>query len=65
MEQTFSTTEVGEILQVNPKTVYYWIKDGKIDAFRTSENGVYKITRSALIAYAEKNNIPLRLDEDQ
>ena len=62
MEKTYTTGEVAELFQVDRRTVYLWCRDGKIDAFRLSDEGHYRITRSAIIAYAEKHNIPLQLD---
>lgn len=60
-EESYSTTEVARLLSVHPKTVLYWCNNGKIDAYRTSDGGHWRITKTAIIRHARENNIPVSL----
>lgn len=60
-EKSYSTTEVAKLLNVHPKTVLYWCTNGKIDAYRTSEGGHWRITQDAVVRHARDNHIPVSL----
>ncbi len=59
MERTFSTSEVAEILRVHRKTVYSWVKSGKMKAHRTSAEGSFRIAETEVRRHADENKIPL------
>ncbi len=58
-EQTFTTTEVAKLLGVNRKTVYKWVVSGKMEAYRTSAEGIYRVSAAEVRRHANENKIPL------
>lgn len=57
----YTTGEAAKILGVYVHTVLKWCRQGKIAAYTTSQpSGHWRITRTALVEYAQKNGIPLR-----
>ncbi len=59
-ETMYSTGEAAKLLGVNGKTVYRLCTNGLIIAHRISPNGQWRITRTALVNYAQANRIPLQ-----
>lgn len=59
-EQMYTTGEAAKLLGVNVKTAYRLCVAGQIIAHKTSPNGQWRITRSALVEYARQNGIPLQ-----
>lgn len=55
----FTSLEVAEMLRVHRTTVLKLIADRRIEAFEVSPRGDKRIMREALIAYMEKQRIPL------
>ena len=54
----FTSTEVGELLQMNASSVKKWIDDGLIRAFRTP-GGHRRIRGSDLILFLDAQNMPV------
>ncbi len=60
-QKTYTTGEAANLLGVHVNTMRQWCDQGKIQAHRTSAPiGHWRITRSVLVAYAQKNGIPLQ-----
>lgn len=50
-------SELARIWELHPKTVYLWIREGKLPAFRTP-GSQYRVRTDDARAYCEKNNLP-------
>ncbi|MFZ1756904.1 MAG: helix-turn-helix domain-containing protein [Caldilineaceae bacterium] len=62
-ETMYTTGEAAKLLGVHTTTMYRWCVNGQITAHKTSPIGNWRITRKALVEYAEENNIPLQEPE--
>ena len=49
--EVYTLKEVGDLLQVTRRTLYNWIKGGKIKAFRIGKE--WRITKEALLEFTE------------
>lgn len=54
-EKYYTADEVGEKLNVTPKTIRDWIKSGKLHAFRFGN--VYRISEKDINDFIEKSRI--------
>ncbi len=59
MTKIYSTGQAAKLLNVSRKTVYLWCMKSAIDAYRTSPDGEWRITREKLEEYAKENGIPI------
>lgn len=59
-ETVYTTGEAARLLGVHISTVKKWCNLGRIDAYRTSPIGHWRITKSTLEKYAQENGIPLQ-----
>jgi excisionase family DNA binding protein len=50
-------SELARIWELHPKTVYLWIREGKLPAMRTP-GAQYRVRTDDARAYCEKNNLP-------
>ena len=50
-------SELARLWELHPKTVYLWIREGKLPAFRTP-GAQYRVRTDDARAYCEKNNLP-------
>lgn len=50
-------SELARIWELHPKTVYLWIREGKLKALRTP-GSQYRVRTDDARAYCEKNNLP-------
>lgn len=50
-------SELARYWELHPKTVYLWIREGKLPAFRTP-GSQYRVRTDDARAYCEKNNLP-------
>ena len=50
-------SELARLWELHPKTVYLWIREGKLPAFRTP-GAQYRVRTDDARAYTEKNNLP-------
>jgi excisionase family DNA binding protein len=50
-------SELARHWELHPKTVYLWIREGKLPAFRTP-GAQYRVRTDDARAYCEKNNLP-------
>jgi excisionase family DNA binding protein len=50
-------SELARYWELHPKTVYLWIREGKLPAFRTP-GAQYRVRTDDARAYCEKNNLP-------
>ncbi|HVJ89926.1 MAG TPA: helix-turn-helix domain-containing protein [Labilithrix sp.] len=50
-------SELARIWKLHPKTVYLWIREGKLPALRTP-GAQYRVRTDDARAYCEKNNLP-------
>ena len=50
-------SELARIWELHPKTVYLWIREGKLPALRTP-GAQYRVRTDDARAYCEKNNLP-------
>lgn len=50
-------SELARIWELHPKTVYLWIREGKLPAFRTP-GAQYRIRSEDARAYCERNDLP-------
>ena len=60
-ESLLTSYQVGGLLQVNPSSVNKWIKDGRIEAFRTP-GGHRRIRASDLVAFLTEHSMPIPHD---
>ena len=54
----FTSSEVGELLQMNPSSIKRWIDEGRLIAYRTP-GGHRRIRAADLVAFLEKHEIPI------
>src|ERR1041384_3525255 len=57
-DSLLTSYQVGALLQVNPSSVNKWIKDGRIEAFRTP-GGHRRIRAADLVAFLRPHNMPV------
>lgn len=57
-DQLLTSTQVGNLLQVNPSSVKKWVNDGHIVAFRTP-GGHRRIRAGDLIQFLDQHKIPV------
>jgi len=57
-EQLLTSTEVGNLLQVNPSSVKKWVNEGYIIAFRTP-GGHRRIRAADLVSFLDQHKIPV------
>ncbi len=57
-DSLLTSTQVGNLLQVNPSSVKKWVNDGHIIAFRTP-GGHRRIRALALVAFLDAHKIPV------
>lgn len=50
-------SELARVWELHPKTVYLWIREGKLPAFRTP-GAQYRVRADDARAYCEKNDLP-------
>ena len=50
-------SELARLWELHPKTVYLWIREGKLPAFRTP-GAQYRVRTDDAREYCEKNNLP-------
>jgi excisionase family DNA binding protein len=51
-------SELARIWELHPKTVYLWIREGKLPAIKTP-GAQYRVRSDDARAYCEKNNLPM------
>lgn len=61
-EKMYTTGQAATLLGVHVKTVYRLCVNGQITAHKTSPNGQWRITRTALLDYARHYGVPLQED---
>ena len=54
-KQYFTPQEAADILKVERKTIYRWIKEGIIEASQSTRKGAIRIHLLDLPSYARKN----------
>lgn len=54
----YTSTEVAQLLQVDPKTIHNWVERGQLDGFRTPGNHL-RFRREAVIAFMKRYNYPI------
>lgn len=59
-DQLLTSSEVGQLLQVNPSSVKKWVDDGLLAAFRTP-GGHRRIRAADLIAFLDAHRMPIPL----
>jgi len=59
MKEALTTGEVAKYCSVNFRTVIRWIEKGYIDAYKLPGRGDNRIPIAALIAFMNKNNMPI------
>src|SRR6478609_2660547 len=57
-EQLLTSSEVGDLLQVNPSSVKKWVNDGRIAAFRTP-GGHRRIRAADLVEFLDVHKMPI------
>ncbi len=60
-DQLLTSSEVGELLQVNPSSVKKWVDDGLLVAFRTP-GGHRRIRAADLVAFLVRHDMPIPVD---
>ena len=50
--EVYTLGEIEDLLQVTRRSLYNWIKDGKLKAFRVGRE--WRVTRSALDEFTQK-----------
>jgi excisionase family DNA binding protein len=60
-DQLLTSSEVGELLQVNPSSVKKWVDDGLLLAFRTP-GGHRRIRAADLVAFLVRHDMPIPAD---
>lgn len=60
-DQLLTSSEVGELLQVNPSSVKKWVDDGLLLAFRTP-GGHRRIRAADLVSFLVRHEMPIPLD---
>ena len=51
-------SELARLWELHPKTVYLWIREGKLPAIKTP-GAQYRVRSDDVRAYCEKNNLPM------
>lgn len=54
----FRPSELARLWELHPKTVYLWIREGKLPAIKTP-GAQYRVRAGDARAYCEKNNLPM------
>lgn len=54
----FRPSELARLWELHPKTVYLWIREGKLPAIKTP-GAQYRVRSDDARAYCEKNNLPM------
>lgn len=57
-DKLLTSSEVGELLQVNPSSVKKWVDDGLLTAFRTP-GGHRRIRAADLVEFLDAHNMPI------
>lgn len=60
-DQLLTSSEVGDLLQVNPSSVKKWVDDGLLLAFRTP-GGHRRIRGSDLVSFLVRHEMPIPVD---
>ena len=60
-DQLLTSSEVGELLQVNPSSVKKWVDDGLLLAFRTP-GGHRRIRAADLVSFLVRHEMPIPVD---
>lgn len=60
-DQLLTSSEVGELLQVNPSSVKKWVDDGLLIAFRTP-GGHRRIRAADLVSFLVRHEMPIPID---
>jgi excisionase family DNA binding protein len=60
-EQLLTSSEVGDLLQVNPSSVKKWVDDGLLVAFRTP-GGHRRVRAADLVAFLVRHEMPIPAD---
>jgi excisionase family DNA binding protein len=60
-DQLLTSSEVGELLQVNPSSVKKWVDDGRLLAFRTP-GGHRRIRAADLVQFLDVHRMPIPRD---
>jgi excisionase family DNA binding protein len=60
-DQLLTSSEVGDLLQVNPSSVKKWVDDGLLIAFRTP-GGHRRIRAADLVAFLVRHEMPIPAD---
>jgi len=60
-DQLLTSSEVGELLQVNPSSVKKWVDDGLLAAFRTP-GGHRRIRAADLVTFLVRHDMPIPSD---
>ena len=60
-DQLLTSSEVAELLQVNPSSIKKWVDDGLLVAFRTP-GGHRRIRASDLVTFLVQHNMPIPTD---
>jgi excisionase family DNA binding protein len=60
-DQLLTSSEVGELLQVNPSSVKKWVDDGLLVAFRTP-GGHRRIRAADLVSFLVRHEMPIPAD---
>jgi excisionase family DNA binding protein len=60
-DQLLTSSEVGELLQVNPSSVKKWVDDGRLPAFRTP-GGHRRIRAADLVQFLDVHRMPIPRD---
>lgn len=58
VDSLLTSYQVGAILQVNPSSVNKWVKDGRIEAFRTP-GGHHRIRAGDLVQFLHEHSMPV------
>lgn len=64
-KEVYTAPEIARICRVSRFSVNEWINRGVIRAFRPMERGVWKVTRSDLVAFMEKQGYPAEFLKDE
>ena len=60
-DQLLTSSEVGDLLQVNPSSVKKWVDDGLLVAFRTP-GGHRRIRAADLVSFLVRHEMPIPTD---
>ncbi len=62
MEDVLTVFKASQYCNVSPKTIINWVESGHIEAYKTV-GGHRRINRSELVAFMQKQGIPLPKEE--